>query len=1160
MNKLIISVRNLQKIFATIALFAMVFSPFANVQLAKAAPQGGGASADLDQAENGGVGNTPINPVDWVNGNVNQSKGHYSEGESIPYRMLLEGLTVGVPATLIIGFDVKKSNKFAIDYITSNNRIAETVDPCDDIPAVCSGAPSHTLAIPAPAYSGNINGFGAADVLSSFNDLVTDEGSQVMKIWNGTLNTITYSKQANLSGDEDAQVTVVFTPSDTEAVISWGGHISSSLDYPGESAINIPGSPYHTRLVSINGAGGNQDRSLSASAVEYPGNLIVIKEVIGGTKTANQFTINVSASTTATPNSFSGDTEGTGVTITVPNNGSSNYSVVEVVDPDYQVSYSADCVGTIVALQQKVCTITNTYVEPIANLTLVKNVVNTGGGTAAASAWTLTADSSTTDLSGAGGTSGEVTPGTYTLTESTGPDRYSPSDWSCVVNNQAPVLGNQIILENGDSATCTITNTYVPPAKASITVVKTVTNDNGGTATENTFDYFVNGVTEIFHNVAAMFDAVPPTPFTLTETNTTGYTASDWGGDCATDGTVTLGEGESATCTITNDDIAPKLTVTKVVTNNSGTGNKVVADFPLFVGTTSVASGAQNTFNAGSYVVSETNSSGYSATFSGDCDANGNVTLAVGDVKSCTITNDDNDPTEATITINKSVVKDFGGNAVAQDFSFLINGTSSTQFESDGSNQIVVTQAGAYTITEPNRVDYTEDYSQCSFNVVLGQSYSCTVVNTQLPACSDGLNNDGREDQLIDYPADPGCDDGDDNSEGDPETSITIDKVVVGEGANADQSFGFNFSWTQTTLDLALSANATPTKTVIQPGQGLVITEDLTGLSRWNVQSISCGPDADLDENPNSVTLNFDVGEQITCVFTNNHTPRDSGGNDENIIIKKEVTEGSDVEQFFNFNASWLPNENDSNVDFMLKDNGLFDSGDLQAGEWYSISEVNLPSSWTLENVACTSSNELQDVVINASEFLLNDNETITCTFTNDEDYSLLTGYKFNDENTNGIWDEGENGLEGWTIEASLFDESEDVYSDVTDENGFYTIKVPAGSYGQLTEVQQNGWTQTAPFGEDLCYFEVGENSESSDCNFGNHRENTRGGGGGGGRRDRNPSSSSVDEPIPQVLGEATSVMPVGAPNTGAGGTSPVQITLPTLLAILSAGNTRRSK
>ena len=89
---------------------------------------------------------------------------------------------------------------------------------------------------------------------------------------------------------------------------------------------------------------------------------------------------------------------------------------------------------------------------------------------------------------------------------------------------------------------------------------------------------------------------------------------------------------------IANDQ--PKLTVTVTVVNNN-TGTKTSSDFDVFVDATPVTSGAQNEFTPGNYTVSQTADGGYSTTIGGDCDSSGNVTLALGDAKTCTIINDD---------------------------------------------------------------------------------------------------------------------------------------------------------------------------------------------------------------------------------------------------------------------------------------------------------------------------------------------------------------------------------------------------------------------------------------------------------------------------------------------------------------------------------------
>ncbi|MBA2370375.1 MAG: hypothetical protein H0V71_01880, partial [Chloroflexi bacterium] len=116
---------------------------------------------------------------------------------------------------------------------------------------------------------------------------------------------------------------------------------------------------------------------------------------------------------------------------------------------------------------------------PIApSLTLNKIV---SGGTAPKTAWNLTATrSGTLVLSGAGGASGNVTPGSYTLAETgTVTDYTNGSTYSCVKNGGSAVLNNTIVLVAGDTATCSITNTFTGATTASLTLNKIV---SGGTA------------------------------------------------------------------------------------------------------------------------------------------------------------------------------------------------------------------------------------------------------------------------------------------------------------------------------------------------------------------------------------------------------------------------------------------------------------------------------------------------------------------------------------------------------------------------------------------------------------------------------------------------------------------------------------------------------
>jgi uncharacterized repeat protein (TIGR01451 family) len=84
------------------------------------------------------------------------------------------------------------------------------------------------------------------------------------------------------------------------------------------------------------------------------------------------------------------------------------------------------------------------------------------------------------------------------------------------------------------------------------------------------------------------------------------------------------------------------INVVKRVINDNGR-TKTIADFPLFVNGTPVTSGVTNTFgvSGGVFSATETNDVNYTRTFSGDCDANGNMNLNNGENKFCIITNDD---------------------------------------------------------------------------------------------------------------------------------------------------------------------------------------------------------------------------------------------------------------------------------------------------------------------------------------------------------------------------------------------------------------------------------------------------------------------------------------------------------------------------------------
>jgi len=146
--------------------------------------------------------------------------------------------------------------------------------------------------------------------------------------------------------------------------------------------------------------------------------------------------------------------------------------------------------------------------------------------------------------------------------------------------------------------------------------------------------------------------------------------------------------------------------------------------------------------------------------------------------------------------------------------------------------------------------------------------------------------------------------------------------------------------------------------------------------------------------------------------------------------------------------------------------NGDYSFGPLTPGD-YHIWEVNQPG-W-----------QQTYPVGNLHAVTLGVNANVT-----DKDFGnfklgKISGYKYNDLNGDGDWDQGEPALSGWDIQLS----GDAAAVDTTDANGFYEFSnLGAGDYG-LQEVQQPGWIQTSANPSDV---HVVSGTNSQDNNFGN--------------------------------------------------------------------------
>jgi hypothetical protein len=475
-----------------------------------------------------------------------------------------------------------------------------------------------------------------------------------------------------------------------------------------------------------------------------------------------------------------------------------------------------------------------------ATLTVKKHVINDNGGNKIASNFTMTL---TGQNNFAGNESGTVfstlTPGTYTVGE------LAQAGYSSVITGNCAVNGT-ITLAAGDNKTCTVTNDDIAPI---LHLRKLVTNDNGGTAANTAWTLIadgtgsndVSGITPVDSGASLKADT-----FALSETGPAGYTASAWTcvGGTQNGSSIILGLGETATCTITNDDVAPKLTLVKhLVTDgdpaetppNANQWTLSAAGPTTITGATGTEEVTNVTVPAGSYELSESGSIAHYAQSGGwQCTGVGSqngsqITLVPGNNAICTVTNVYVPP--GTITVVKNTV---GGDGT---FNFTSDQLGSFQITTtNGSNNHSFTnlEPGTYSITEGDQpegwllssatcTDGNSSYEPSSIALASATTVICTFTNTK-------------------------------------KGNIIVKKVTDPTGQ--EQMFTFNPSWIEGNFSLADGQ---------QYDSGYLTPDNYnvseTVPSGWTQVSATCDDGSSISE------INLNPGETITCTFTNGKLP-----------------------------------------------------------------------------------------------------------------------------------------------------------------------------------------------------------------------------------------------------------------------------------------------
>ncbi|MGB4967682.1 MAG: hypothetical protein WBO35_05790, partial [Candidatus Saccharimonadales bacterium] len=712
-----------------------------------------------------------------------------------------------------------------------------------------------------------------------------------------------------------------------------------------------------------------------------------VKKVLSPATDAGKFNLQINGQTAGT-----GANVGDGGTTGAVTVGSGNYTVGETASSSTNLAnYTSNYVcldGTTVVASgtgtsvsglhvsnnhRVVCTFTNT--RKTVELRVVKDVVNFNGGTKTYADFhfqnnmgPLQTFLATTSPDGA-----------RTITVNVG-DSFSITEPEAnTMGYTTTYSGCTGTIVEGQNYTCTITNNDNKP---SLTLLKTVTNNNGGTLNASAWNLSATGPTSLSGstpvNSGSNFKAGT---YTLGETGPSGYTASAWTctGGTQNGNTITLELGQSATCTIDNDDTAPSLTLVKNVSNLWG-GTAVATDWALTATGPTPLSGdgraqSDTGFQAGTYTLSEarsatathstTNYTPSNWSCSGGALTGAVLTIGLGQNVTCTILNSDQ---PSMITGTKTVTN--------QDMTWVTSGTSPT------SGWVIYLDQNQNGVLDADERSTTTDANgNYSFsNLIGGVTYYVKEVLHSLGAGWEQVSAAAPVNLAM------GSTSTGNNFANKAYGSLTVVKNVTNEnGVTTNNVSGWTWNYAGVE-NSGMSLTASSANTVKVAAGTYTVAENQQ--ANYSVASSVCTGEG---TNPVSTTRSVVVspGENVVCTFTNQ---RDSGS----LIVKKHVVNdngGQATASDFTLHVQ-QGGTDIAGGSFAGSETGKhFES--LATGT-YAVSESGLPSGYEQTSIVC---NGVETDTVRVTK-----GSSTTCVITNDDIAPELTVVKTVD-NTGTILD-----------------------------------------------------------------------------------------------------------------------------------------------------------
>jgi uncharacterized cupredoxin-like copper-binding protein len=816
----------------------------------------------------------------WDNGNLNASKSHYFEGDSVPYRSVLENLIIGNTYTLTIEYDTTQGGKHAFDYLTSFDRTEPTPgnNPCTQkqgnaIVNICNPLSFVTTPIPLdPRVAA-----GQDQIPANSDDITQIPG--VFTLYNGNALSIVnpgspYTLSGSYAGNSSTAITVQFNATAATAVLAWSGHISTRLTWgTANSAIAISGSPYHMRLTNLTCSGvgevcnvGNQDHQLAAGAVFFPIQLAIIKETNPDDAQTKQFNYtttgnNLGPFSLMPPNGVTPvqqvfsltDTTARTVTesdphATAPEFNLTNLSCIQT-DGGLGVGSLTTNLGTRTVSftpnegQFITCTFTNTedFTATRGKIVVDKVTNPTGDPTSFDFTTTYGSPFSLTDAATPNDSGQVLLPGTYQVSETANTNYVTTA--TCTSSKGDPADDpSSINLSAGEVVTCTFTNT-----KRGKIIVEKQTNPDGAAGS---FTFTGDAAGSISDGGQIVVNNVAPGTYTSTESDPApafdlisiacddGASTTPSSGSLGTrTATFKVDPGETVKCTFTNTKRG-HIIVDKV-TNPSGDPQSFnfdanggsYADFSL----TDAASPNDQQLVPGNYSVSETVPSGWDLTSSpcvssiGDTETAAALDLDPGETITCTFTN-----TKRGQIIVDKITNPSGD---PQSFNFDANGGSYADFSltdaAPPNDQTLV--PGNYSVSEivPSGWDLTSSpcvsslgHSETAASITLnaGETVTCKFYNRK-------------------------------------RANLIVEKQTNPDGASG------SFTFTGTAAGTIGDGGTIPVNNLVP---GTYTSTENNPAPDFDLTSITCSDGNSTGDVPSrTATFRLEPGETVKCTFTN---------------------------------------------------------------------------------------------------------------------------------------------------------------------------------------------------------------------------------------------------------------------------------------------------